>query len=193
MPPGEVPVFLWADEAANFVTTHDKTFQEASRSSLCATVFLIQNINNYLAAFSMNAEANAYGLLAGLGTKIFHRNGDVKTNAWAADTIAKAIQIRHSGGTSKTDSTSDGSSSGGSQGGGMTLDSGNWGRNWNRSFSTSKSRSENDNWSEQMDYQVQPEAFTRLHAIGNVQAIIFKSGVPFPPYGLPYTRVSFKQ
>jgi hypothetical protein len=75
----------------------------------------------------------------------------------------------------------------------MTLSSGTWGRNWNRSSSTSKSRSESDNWSEQMDYQVQPEAFTRLHAVGNVQAIIFKSGVQFPPYGLPYTRVSFKQ
>ena len=117
LPKGEVPVFLWADEAANFITTADKDFQEASRSSMCATVFLTQNINNYLAAFSMNPEANTYGLLAGLGTKIFHRNGDFKTNTWAADTIARAIQIRYSGGESDTRSLSDSDS---------------WGSNWGK-------------------------------------------------------------
>jgi len=97
LPPGEVPVFLWADEAQNFITTADKAFQEACRSSVCATVFLTQNINNYIAAFQQNAEAQAYGLLAGLGTKIFHRNGDPKTNAFAAETIAKSSVYRSSG------------------------------------------------------------------------------------------------
>ena len=44
---------------------------------------------------------------------------------------------------------------------------------------------------EQIDYQVQPEIFTRLNAVGEVQAIVFKSGARFPPYGLPFTEVAF--
>jgi hypothetical protein len=51
----------------------------------------------------------------------------------------------------------------------------------------------NKNWQQQMDYQVQPETFTRLKSIGAVQAVVFKSGAQFPPNGLPFTRVAFKQ
>ena len=148
LPPGEVPVFLWADEAQNFITTADTEFQGASRSSLCSTVFLSQNINNYHAAFAYNPEAKANALLAGLGTKIFHRNGDSRTNTWAADTIARAVQIRRSGGTSESDSMSDGQNRGGSQGGGTQISSGNWNRSWGTSFGTSKTRGSNEGWSE---------------------------------------------
>ena len=88
---------------------------------------------------------------------------------------------------------SDGQNRGGSQGGGTQISSGNWNRSWGTSFGTSKTRSNNEGWSEYIDYQVQPEAFTRLNAVGNIQAIIFKSGVQFPPHGLPYTGVVFKQ
>jgi hypothetical protein len=44
-----------------------------------------------------------------------------------------------------------------------------------------------------MDYQVQPEVFTRLKAVGNIEAIVFKSGAEFPPHGLPWMGVQFKQ
>jgi hypothetical protein len=49
-----------------------------------------------------------------------------------------------------------------------------------------------------MDYQVQPELFTRLKSGGpenryEVQAVIFKSGAKFPPLGKPFTGVTFKQ
>jgi hypothetical protein len=44
-----------------------------------------------------------------------------------------------------------------------------------------------------MDYQVQPETFTRLKAVGEVQAVVFKSGAEFPPNGLPFARVAFRQ
>ena len=32
-----------------------------------------------------------------------------------------------------------------------------------------------------------------VKAVGNVQAIVFKSGAEFPPHGLPYMGVTFKQ
>jgi hypothetical protein len=37
---GDVPVFLWADEAQNFVTAADGKFHNECRSSICATVLL---------------------------------------------------------------------------------------------------------------------------------------------------------
>jgi hypothetical protein len=162
---------------------------------MCATVFLSQNINNYYAAFGDNQEANANGLLAGLGTKIFHRNGDHKTNQWASDTISKSIQIYLSGGESDQRSSSDGTNSGYSSGGGHSLQGGSSSYNFNRGHSTnfSRSRGVNQNWQQQIDYQVQPETFTRLKAVGEVQAIVFKSGAEFPPYGLPFERVAFRQ
>jgi hypothetical protein len=199
LPPGEVPVFLWADEAQNFITTADAEFQGASRSSYCGTVFLSQNINNYHAAFAYNPEANANALLAGLGTKIFHRNGDSRTNTWASDTISRAIQIRYSGGDSTNTGTSYSDSWGvnwgtsSSSGGGGHSSGGSRGGSRGESTNYSRGRSESNNWSQQMDYQVQPETFTRLKAVGNIQAIVFKSGAEFAPHGLPFTGVSFKQ
>jgi hypothetical protein len=195
LPQREVPVFLWADEAHNFVTNTDPKFLNECRSSGCATVFLSQTVNNYFSTFSTNPEPNAYALLAGLGTKIFHRNGDFKTNQWASDTISKSIQVYLSGGESDQRSTSEGENSGHGSGGGHSLQGGSSSYNFNRSrsFNFSRSRGENRNWQQQMDYQVQPETFTRLKAVGEVQAIVFKSGAEFPPHGLPFECVAFKQ
>ena len=195
LPPGEVPVFLWADEASNFITTADRNFQEASRSSVCATVFLSQNINNYIAAFTTNPEANTDALLAGLGTKIFHRNGDQRTNSWAAETISKSIQYRYSGGENESRGFSEGqnwgSNSGYSHTVGSSGSSGGYSSGSNIGYSKNKGTS--SGWQQQIDYQVQPEMFTRLAAVGYVQAVVFKSGAQFPPSGLPFTGVTFKQ
>ena len=195
LPQKEVPVFLWADEAHNFVTNTDPKFLNECRSSLCATVFLSQTVNNYFSTFTTNSEANAYALLAGLGTKIFHRNGDFKTNQWASDTISKSIQIYLSGGESDQRSNSEGENSGYNSGGGHSLQGGSssYGFNRGRSFNFSRSRGTNNNWQQQMDYQVQPEMFTRLKSVGGVEAIVFKSGAEFPPNGLPFAHVAFKQ
>jgi hypothetical protein len=49
-----------------------------------------------------------------------------------------------------------------------------------------------------MDYQVQPEWFTRLKSGGKrhkyqVEAIVYKSGAAFHPSGRPFTGVTFSQ
>jgi hypothetical protein len=111
LPPGEVPVFLWADEAQNFITSYDPKFQNESRSSYCATVLISQNISNYISAFGFNGDAQTNSLLGGLGTKILHRNGDSKTNTWASDTISRALQIRESGGENESSGWQEGESS----------------------------------------------------------------------------------
>jgi len=93
------PVFLWADEAQYFITSTDKDFQMTARSARAATVYLTQNLPNYLAMLGGDKNA-ADSFLGNLQTTIFHANGDATTNQWAADLIAKSYQQRYTSGSS---------------------------------------------------------------------------------------------
>lgn len=90
--PGKtIPIFLWADEAQNFVTDYDMHFQATARSSMACTVYLTQNMPNYYAELGGEAGKNRVDSLVGnLQTKIFHANSDHVTNEFASNTIAKA-------------------------------------------------------------------------------------------------------
>jgi hypothetical protein len=198
LPPGEVPVGVWIDEYAQFATHQDRSFQEAARSSVACSVYLSQNINNIIAALGggSEGEAHAYGILAGLGTKILLRNDDYKTNTWAAETIAKAPVMRKTGGSSTsqggTRSTSD------TDGANLTPQGGTQGRGWSDTENRTNSASSSEGFHEEMDFQVQPELFTRLKSGGpkfrkQVQAIIFRSGETFATTGKPFTGATFMQ
>src|SRR5258705_2603583 len=71
-----VPVFLWADEAPHFATSHDATFLATARSAGVAAVYLTQNLPGYLATIcaGANGQAAVHALLANLSTRIFHAN-----------------------------------------------------------------------------------------------------------------------
>lgn len=82
------PVFLWADEAQNFLHAHDADYQATARSSRIATVYISQNLPNYHA--NMGGEKSSYrvqSFLGTLATKIFHANADVETNRYASELI----------------------------------------------------------------------------------------------------------
>lgn len=84
------PVFLWADEAQNFIHEHDADYQATARSSKIATVYLTQNLPNYYA--NMGGEKADYrvkSFLGTLGTKIFHANADIETNKYASELIGE--------------------------------------------------------------------------------------------------------
>ena len=84
------PLFLWADEAQNFLHEHDAVYQATARSSRIATVYITQNLPNYRA--SMGGEQNedrVMGFLGTLGTKIFHANADIQTNNYASELIGE--------------------------------------------------------------------------------------------------------
>ena len=84
------PVFLWADESHNFVTSTDQEFQSTARSARACTVYLTQNLPNYYAAIGGgDARSITDSLLGCFQTKIFHANGDHVTNQWAEEMIAK--------------------------------------------------------------------------------------------------------
>lgn len=82
------PLFLWADEAQNFLHEHDADYQATARSSRIATVYISQNLPNYLANMGGNkGDFKVKSFLGTLATKIFHANADIETNRYASDLI----------------------------------------------------------------------------------------------------------
>jgi len=95
------PVFLWADEAQNFVAEYDMQFQATARSSRACTVYLTQNLPNYYAVMGgTQSKYRVDSLIGNLQTKIWHANSDPMTNEHAAETIGKSWQQRHTSGES---------------------------------------------------------------------------------------------
>ena len=97
------PVFLWADEAQNFISSFDYLFQSTARSARACTVYMTQNISNYYSVLGAQGRDEANALLGNLLTHIFHANADVPTNQYAADMIGKRWMEKHSYNTSTTD------------------------------------------------------------------------------------------
>jgi hypothetical protein len=165
------PVFLWADEAQFFTTSHDAIFQSHARSARVATVYLSQSLPGFIAAIGGggNASAFVHALLASLGTKIFHANACSQTNRFAAETIARQWQFRGSAGTSSSEG----------EGGGART---------SRSFGSS----------EALDFQIEPYEFTQLRKGGPengglVEAIVFQGGRLFHESGKNHLKVTFGQ
>ena len=168
------PVFLWADEAHNFVTPGDVMFQTTARSARACTVYLTQNISNYLDALGgVNAQAQTDALLGSLNTKLFHANSDPATNRWAAELFAQSHRFRMSTNMGQTD-PSDPTGSGNAthnHGSGLT---------------------------EQLEYEVPPATFKTL-AMGGpdhnymVEAIAFRTGRIWKATGTTDIRIVFSQ
>src|SRR6266566_325361 len=80
------PVFLWADEAQNFVSDFDAEYQAVARSAGGCTVYLTQNRESYRRVLGNDDSVDA--LLGNLQTKFFCQNsGD--TNKWAAELLGE--------------------------------------------------------------------------------------------------------
>ncbi|MEM7408864.1 MAG: hypothetical protein AAF430_01350 [Myxococcota bacterium] len=106
------PVFLWVDEAQQFVNSYDAAYQAIARSHLGCTVFLTQNLPSYYATMNgRSSKDQADQLLGNFSTLVFHQNSCPITNEWAASRIARTWQKRWSftagpGGASATRSSS---------------------------------------------------------------------------------------
>jgi hypothetical protein len=86
------PVFLWADEAQNFLHEYDPEYQATARSSRIATVYISQNLPNYHANMGgAKSEYRVKSFLGTLGTKIFHANADIETNRYASELIGDGM------------------------------------------------------------------------------------------------------
>jgi hypothetical protein len=97
-------VFLWADEAQNFIHEHDADFQATARSSQVATVYLTQNLPNYYANMGGNKFIyKTQSFLGTLATKIFHANADIETNEYASKLIGGDNVVKKSQGFSNSE------------------------------------------------------------------------------------------
>jgi hypothetical protein len=178
-----VPVFLFADEAQLFLTSYDEQFLQTARSSRAITVYLSQNLPNYYSALGGNqkAEHQANSILGNLSTHIYHANGDVTTNEYAAKRIAQVWQMRRGSNT--------GHSSNMSQSGGSPVDT---------VSSVNYSDNSGTSLSEQLGFQVLPQEFTTFRQGGPLNrfecdALVFKPGVRWNGSGKNFLRVSFRQ
>lgn len=164
------PVFLWADEAQNFVSDFDAEYQAVARSAGGCTVYLTQNRESYRRVLG-NADA-VDSLLGNLQTKIFCQ-GSGETNEWAAKLLGERwVAITSTNVGQNRGEQGQSMNDGGSHSAGVTR-------------------------SEQRRYFVEPSTFTTLKRGGalhdfQVQAVVYKGGHLFPG-GLPYTLLTFNQ
>jgi TraM recognition site of TraD and TraG len=75
------PVFLWADEAQNFVTEFDSEYQAVARSAGGCTVYLTQNRESLRRVLGNDDTTDS--LLGNLQAKFFCQNAG-ETNEWAS-------------------------------------------------------------------------------------------------------------
>jgi len=167
------PVFLWADEAQNFVTKFDAEYQAVARSAGGCTVYLTQNRESYRRVLG-NSDA-VDSLLGNLQAKFFCQNSG-ETNEWAARLLGERwIHVS---------STNVGQSKG------ETLQAVPQG-----------SRSSGVTRSEQRRYFVEPSRFTTLKRGGplhdfQVEAVVYNGGHLFQNGSgelLPFQLLTFNQ
>ncbi len=170
------PVFLFADEAQNFLTSYDMHFLATCRSARVATVLLSQNVSNFYAALGGGeaGRAHADSIFANLNTKVLHANGDSVTNEWAASLIGKARQLFMNAGSSQEDDL------------------------FNAVTGFGPGSRGNAGVSEQLDYEVPPSTFTRLRTGGEVNdryvdSVVFRSGRPFASTGRNWLLSTMRQ
>ena len=81
------PVFLWADEAQNFVSKFDAEYQAVARSAGGCTVYLTQNRESLRRVLGNDDAVDS--LLGNLQAKFFCQNGSTGTNGWASSLLGE--------------------------------------------------------------------------------------------------------
>ena len=165
------PVFLYADEAQQFISKFDAEYQAVARSASGCTVYLTQNRESYLRV--LGNENTVDSLLGNLQAKFFCQNSG-KTNQWASELLGERwVQVSSTNvGQGRTE---DPMRQQGSHSSGVTR-------------------------SEQRRYFIEPSVFTTLKRGGElnnfqVQAIVYNGGHLFSNgnEALPYKLITFNQ
>jgi hypothetical protein len=106
------PVFLWADEAQNFITRFDSEWHAVARSAGGCSVMLAQTREALRSVLGNDDATDA--LLANLQCKFFCQNGSTDTNEWAAKLLGERyLDITSSSFSSSRDMKQSLNSSGG--------------------------------------------------------------------------------
>jgi len=170
------PVFLWADEAQNFITEFDAEYQAVARSAGGCTVYLTQNRESFRRVLG-NADA-VDSLLGNLQAKFYCQNSG-ETNEWAAKLLGERWVNVTSTNVGQNRSDDIHSRQGGGQSSGVSR-------------------------SEQRRYFVEPARFNTLRRGGEannfqVEAIVYNGGHLFRSAAngkeelLPFKMLTFNQ
>jgi len=168
------PVFLWADEAQNFVSKFDSEYQAVARSAAGCTVYLTQNRESFRRVLKNNDAVDS--LLGNLQAKFFCQNSG-ETNEWAAKLLGERW---------------------------LNITSTNVGQSHNDMIQQQQQNMGNHSSgvsrSAQRRYFVEPARFTTLKRGGaqnnfQVEAIVYNGGHLFDNGGenLPYKLITFNQ
>ena len=174
------PVFLWADEAQNFLTSYDMEFLTTCRAARVATVFLTQNYSNFVAALGGGEKSRVEtdSILANLNIKILHANGDPVTNEWASGLIGRSLEFFINGGTSRP-----------------SIDQTPM---FQLMLGLQSDATESTGFSTSYEFEVQPKEFTQLRTGGPdnkmiVEGIVFQNGKTFTATDKTWMQVRFNQ
>jgi hypothetical protein len=127
------PIYILYDEFPEYAVDADEAHARTARSARLIPIFITQSTTSLKAQFHDKDKASA--LLDLAGCRFAHSNGSNETNTWMADTIGKVIVRR----------------GGGQDGSNVTYGPQNqYGHN------------QGQNYTEQVDYDCPPRAFTRL-------------------------------
>lgn len=213
------PVFIYADEAQDFINSADPGFLSQSRSSRCASIYMTQSLPTLYAKIGgENAKHTGDMQLAQFATKVFANNSCPESNRFAAETIGRVIQRRGSYSASENSGSSAGMNmgeswnSGTNSGFSTTIDaqgnrsnSASFGSSTGYSDSTGRNRGVNTGqsvsggYSEAMDYEIEPAEFSRALKTGGpanggiVSAILFQAGRRFEASGRNWLLAGFQQ
>lgn len=162
------PVFLWADEAHNFVTDFDAEFQAVARSAGGCTVYLTQNRESYRRVLG-NSDA-VDSLLGNLQAKFFCQNSG-ETNEWAAKLLGERWMHITSTNVGQSESSKD-----------------------NHSASSGVTRSEQRRYFVEPSRFTTLKRGGAHHGF-QVEAIVYNGGHRFPngKESLPYKLITFNQ
>ncbi len=203
------PVFLWADEAQYFINSYDAEFLSTARGSRACPVFLSQSLPTFYAKMGgENSRDRVHHLLGNFATRIWHNNACAETNEWAARTVGRTVQQRGTFSENEGTSTNAGmnrgenNNQGGQRGGGGSVgpngqSSSSWnsgtswgsGDQWGDNRGRGSSRGSSWGYSEQMDYLIEPAAFSRMLKTGGpahgnrVSAVWYQAGRSFQSSG----------
>jgi type IV secretory pathway TraG/TraD family ATPase VirD4 len=169
------PVFLYSDEAQQFLTQFDAPFQATARSSRVCTLYITQNLSGMYDA--VGGEAGRYSidaLLGNLRLKIFCAQDDISATAtWQSELIGKTKKLFFNSGTqSAPDQSFD-------------------------FFQPGKHRSAG--MSEQLEYTIQPWEWSSKFRTGGIEhgfqvdAVAYQGGRIWQANGKTYLPLSFNQ
>jgi TraM recognition site of TraD and TraG len=184
-------LFLWSDEAQEFVNSYDAQFLSLCRDSRCSVIYLTQSLPTYYSKMGGSTpREDAQALVGKFAGHLYGANSCPETNDYASRVIGKVVTRRKNRSRGTADSFNIGMNTGESENNGSSFNSGSSsnsaagrgssshgsnsgsghssseGSNWGANKGRGTSRNENEGYSESMEFAIEPGDFARMLKTG---------------------------